>query len=93
MQTLWINYFKVFRALIVEGWQIYKKYKGVTYYWVYPNTSLPTKWRLSEAYEISRGAAGLAHRFGITNTTFINFNILHTTETIWQEEVYGRGKA
>lgn len=66
MQKLYKHYFNAFRKLITDGWLIYNKRGSILYRWVYPCTSLPTKFSMREAYEITSAADASSFLYGTT---------------------------
>lgn len=66
MLKLWEHYVNAFRRLIVGGWIVVKRNGSPVHYYVYPNTSLPTKFTLREAYGILENARSIAN-YGSTS--------------------------
>ena len=79
MLQLWEHYVKVFRKLITDGWQVYRTTGSTLYTWVYPFTSLPTKFRLKEAYEINNRASVYSRVFATTRAIDYSFSVSYDT--------------
>ena len=91
MKEVWRNYTVVFKKLICAGFLIFKNSKSSVYTWVYPYTSIPTKYKIKEAYGIYQDANKFNHIAGSISFIPIHFNIVYTNEDIWREEI-GRDK-
>ena len=94
MIELWKNYVAVFRKLITDGWIVVTRKSSCLYLWVYPYTSLPTKFRIKEAYEISNYADRYFDSAGTTRIINVGCSIFYDTRRcIWggNKEAYGKG--
>ena len=96
MLKLWQHYIDVFRRIIASGWLVVKRSRSPVRYYVYPHSSLPTKWRMSEAIEIQDYANGFNDVAGTSKFLRIQYNVI--TEKgyyLWHQDAgrVGRGRA
>lgn len=80
MRSIWQHYVSNFQRLIQDGWTIYRTKGSSLYRWVYPYTTLPTKFRLKEALNINNIANRSSESFGTTCNCNVACSILFSTE-------------
>ena len=87
MRLIWENYIGQFRKLLRDGWTIYKTGNSKVRTWVYPYTSLPTKFRMRDAIEINNIADSFNRVAGTTRTVNVACSIFFNTERCIKGEI------